>query len=153
MPERNNVAHMTLLRLLLTCSLCLGFLLSPNLVTAVLAQSVTEPDQPHLRDDSQITFAVRRTFTDGEMQQVEKGRLAFTCQFDSLGNMQQISLSHVQGFKLSALNEQILKLNLRKYVKLYVPKAFRSPKTAHMRKVGLHYVGKSFRHVQAGTKN
>ena len=84
-----------------------------------------EPDQPRVQDEVQIGVAVRRTFTSKEMQAVEKGRMAFTCQFDSAGRIENIHLSHLQGFALSDLNKELLQLNLRKYVRLYVPKSFK----------------------------
>ena len=116
------------------------------------AQAISEPDQPHLVDESQINVAVHRTFTDAEMKVVDRGMIAFACQFDTAGTIKSISLSKLQGYKISSLNRELLQLNLRKYVKLYVPKAFRTPQTAYMREVGIYYVGKSFKRSPSGSK-
>lgn len=116
------------------------------------AQGINEPDQPHLVDESQINVAVHRTFTDSEMKVVDRGLIAFACQFDTSGTITSINLSKLKGYQISSLNKDLLQLNLRKYVKLYVPKAFRTARTAYMREVGIYYVGKSFKRLTSGSK-
>ncbi|WP_321439034.1 hypothetical protein [uncultured Bacteroides sp.] len=74
-----------------------------------------------LKDPTKIDYALKKTLTENEYLEYS-GLFIITMKIDSCGSIKDVlSIKYKRGEKLCLLNEEIFKLNLKKYVTFLVP--------------------------------
>jgi hypothetical protein len=85
----------------------------------ILAQN--EPNRIELINQDLLDVVINKTFVQEELENVKKGIIMVKCNLDTSGNIYNASINYQKGYKISPINEKILILNIKKYLKYKIP--------------------------------
>ena len=120
---------------------CIFFLLAAASSHAQIPRPTSETDRPMIQGMDRLMRLMYSSFSDAELGHLKQAaRLSYACTFDTAGHMMTIRLTRQFGAKpIPARLDLRLRSMAQQCVTLYLPKRYKTVKTAAMRQTTLEF--------------